>query len=55
LNSLAYLNNNFRDNIPYDAMNLLEGMLQVNPQFRISARDAINHSFFDEIRDTYDY
>jgi hypothetical protein len=30
-------------------------MLQVNPQFRITARDAIHHSFFDEIRDKYDY
>ena len=34
------------------AFDLLDKMLEMDHKFRITATDALNHPFFDEIRET---
>eukprot|EP00792_Barthelona_sp_PAP020_P001137 TRINITY_DN1183_c0_g1_i2.p1 TRINITY_DN1183_c0_g1~~TRINITY_DN1183_c0_g1_i2.p1 ORF type:complete len:231 (+),score=55.16 TRINITY_DN1183_c0_g1_i2:337-1029(+) len=38
-----------------DAKDLLECMLKYNPDHRITAEDALNHPYFDEVRDEFQY
>lgn len=45
---------NFKEKFPAaddDAIDLLKGMLEFNPFKRIKTQDALNHPYFDEIRD----
>jgi len=37
-------------NLDLEGANLLRGMLEINPQHRSKAVNAINHPWFDEIR-----
>ena len=45
----------YLNRIPYVALNLLLSLIEANPMRRSSAREALKHSFFSDLRPCIDY